>query len=264
MEKMKYYLYSVLLAICLYSCSSTDDYEQEPQPPIEIPDADELASIGVGLVTYYTFDDETGDDSSPNHYDAALINRPDMISDTPSNKGKAVYLRQVEKQYINIPYQLFKNTTYSASMWIKDFGAGILLSAVNMDKALDYPCFATRTSSGKFELYSNNRGKPSLSYSFSYPFSSLQDEKWHMVAFTHIPNGDGSSCEKKLYVDGKLVANCEGVYDIPTSIKVQTGGDCDGHYTSSSADMKLDNIRIYDRVLEAEEINTIYNIERIQ
>lgn len=142
----------------LYSCSSTDDDEQEPQPPIEIPDADELASIGVGLVAYYTFDDETGDDSSSNHYDAVLINHPDMISDTPSNKGKAVYLRQVEKQYINIPYQLFKNTTYSASMWIKDFGAGILLSAVNMDKALDYPCFATRTSSGKFELYSNNRG----------------------------------------------------------------------------------------------------------
>lgn len=187
-----------------------------------------------------------------------------MISDTPSNKGKAVYLRQAEKQYINIPYQLFKNTTYSASMWIKDFGAGILLSAVNMDKALDYPCFAARTSSGKFELYSNNRGKPSLSYSFSYPFSSLQDGKWHMVAFTHIPGGDGASCEKKLYVDGKFVANCEGSYDIPTSIKVQIGGDCDGHYTSSSADMKLDNIRIYDRVLEAEEINTIYNIESIQ
>lgn len=116
MRKIKYYLYPVLLVICLYSCSSTDDDEQEPQPPIEIPDADELASIGVGLVAYYTFDDETGDDSSPNHYDAALINRPDMISDTPSNKGKTVYLRQVEKQYINIPYQLFKNTTYSASM----------------------------------------------------------------------------------------------------------------------------------------------------
>lgn len=62
MRKIKYYLYSVLLVICLYSCFSTDDYEQEPQPPIEIPDADELASIGVGLVTYYTFDDETGDD----------------------------------------------------------------------------------------------------------------------------------------------------------------------------------------------------------
>ena len=46
-----------------------------------------------------------------------------------------------------------------------------------------------------------------------------------MVTFTHIPGGDGSSCEKKLYVDGKLVANCEGVYDIPTSIKVQIGGD---------------------------------------
>lgn len=89
MRKIKYYLYPVLLVICLYSCSSTDDDKQEPQPPIEIPDADELASIGVGLVAYYTFDNETGDDSSPNHYDAALINRPDIISDTPSNKGKS-------------------------------------------------------------------------------------------------------------------------------------------------------------------------------
>ena len=67
MRKIKYYLYPVLLVICLYSCSSTDDDKQEPQPPIEIPDADELASIGVGLVAYYTFDNETGDDSSPNH-----------------------------------------------------------------------------------------------------------------------------------------------------------------------------------------------------
>lgn len=74
MRKIKYYLYPVLLVICLYSCSSTDDDKQEPQPPIEIPDADELASIGVGLVAYYTFDDETGDDSSSNHYDAVLIN----------------------------------------------------------------------------------------------------------------------------------------------------------------------------------------------
>ncbi|WP_419082679.1 LamG domain-containing protein [Phocaeicola sp.] len=262
MKEIKYYLWLTVLAAGLCSCSSTDDDGQ--QPPIEIPDADELASIGVGLVAYYTFDEGTGDDSSSNHDDAVLINRPDVISDTPSGKGEAVYLRQSDKQYINIPYQLFRNTTYSASMWIKDFGAGILLSAVNMDKALDYPCFATRTSSGKFELYSNNRGNPSPSYSFSYPFSSLQDGKWHMVAFTHIPRGDGFSCEKRLYVDGKLVANCEGVYDIPTSIKVQIGGDCDGHYTTSSADMKLDNIRIYDRVLEVEEVHTIYNLERIQ
>lgn len=82
--------------------------------------------------------------------------------------------------------------------------------------------------------------------------------------FHTYPRGDGFSCEKRLYVDGKLVANCEGVYDIPTSIKVQIGGDCDGHYTTSSADMKLDNIRIYDRVLEVEEVHTIYNLERIQ
>lgn len=67
MKKMKYYLYFTVLATCLYSCSSIDDNGQ--QPPIEIPDADELASIGVGLVAYYTFDDGTGDNSKhPNKY----------------------------------------------------------------------------------------------------------------------------------------------------------------------------------------------------
>ena len=69
MRKMKLYLYLAMTTVCLYSCSSTDDDKQEPQLPIEIPDADELASIGVGLIAYYTFDDETGDDTdqSPGH-----------------------------------------------------------------------------------------------------------------------------------------------------------------------------------------------------
>ena len=73
MMKTKYSYY-ILFINCLCFFSSTDDDKQDSQPPIEIPDADELASIGVGLVAYYTFDDETGDDSFPNHYDAALIN----------------------------------------------------------------------------------------------------------------------------------------------------------------------------------------------
>lgn len=263
MKSYLYFLGLLFFSSCI-ACSSSNDQQEVPQPPIEVPDSDELTSIQVGLAAYYTFNDGTGNDNSSHSYDATLINHPDLISDTPSGKGKAVSLKQVKKQYINIPYQLFKNTTYSATMWIKDFGAGILLSAVNINKALDFPCFAARTASGKFELYSNNRGDPSQSYAFSYPFSSLQDGKWHMVAFTHIPNGDGFSCEKKLYVDGKFVANCEGVYDVPSSIKVQIGGDCDGHYTSFSEDMKLDNVRIYDRVLEAKEVDAIYRLEQLQ
>ncbi len=262
---MKNYLFLSLLlsiGICV-GCSSSDDNKPKT-PDVEIPSVDELTSIQVGLVAYYTFNNSTGDDGTSHHYDAALINHPEMLSDTPSGRGKSVWLKKEEKQYINIPYQLFKNTTYSATLWVKDFGAGILLSAVNIDKALDFPCLAARTKSGKFELYSNNRADFSKSYAFSYPFSTLQDGKWHMIGFTHIPNGDGFSCEKKLYVDGKFVANCEGVYDVPSSIKVQIGGDCDGHYSSFSEDMKLDNIRIYDRVLEAKEMDAIYRLERLQ
>ncbi len=254
----------LLLSVCINAGCSSSDTKQPETPNIEIPSVDELTSIQVGLLAYYTFNDGTGNDESSHSYDAALINHPELISDTPSGKGKSISLKKEARQYINIPYQLFKNTTYSATLWVKDFGASILLSAVNIDKALDFPCFAARTDGGKFELYSNNRRDFSKSYAFSYPFSTLQDGKWHMIGFTHIPSGDGFSCEKKLYVDGKFVANCEGVYDVPSSIKVQIGGDCDGHYTSFSEDMKLDNVRIYDRVLEAKEVDAIYRLERIQ
>lgn len=258
-----YFLILLLSVSCCFGCSSADD-GQKTQAPVEIPTPDELTSIQVGLVAYYTFDDGTGNDNSPHGCHATLINHPDLISNTPSGKGKAISLEKQKGQYINIPYQLFKNTTYSVSMWIKDFGPAILFSAVNINKAYDYPCLAARTAGGKFELYSNNRGNPGPDYSFSYPFSALQDGNWHMIAVTHIPRGDGFSCEKRLYVDGKFVANCEGVYDVPSSIKVQIGGDCDGHYTSFSQNMKLDNVRFYDRVLDMEEITVIYNLERLQ
>lgn len=119
---MKNYLFlSLLLSICVSTGCSSSDSKQPEIPDVEIPSVDELTSIQVGLVAYYTFNNETGNDGTSHHYDAALINHPEIIADTPSGKGKSVCLKKEARQYINIPYQLFKNTTYSATMWIKDF-----------------------------------------------------------------------------------------------------------------------------------------------
>lgn len=71
---MKNYLFlSLLLSIGVCrACSSSDDNRSET-PDVEIPTVDELTSIQVGLVAYYTFNDGTGDDGTSHHYDAALI-----------------------------------------------------------------------------------------------------------------------------------------------------------------------------------------------
>ena len=90
---MKNYLFLSLLlsiGICV-GCSSSDDNKPKT-PDVEIPSVDELTSIQVGLVAYYTFNNSTGDDGTSHHYDAALINHPEMLSDTPSGRGKSVWL----------------------------------------------------------------------------------------------------------------------------------------------------------------------------
>ncbi|MCD7926356.1 MAG: hypothetical protein LUI85_17425 [Bacteroides sp.] len=86
---MKNYLFIFLLlsiSVCM-GCSSSDSNQPEI-PDVEIPSVDELTSIQVGLVAYYTFNNNTGYDATSHHYDAALINHPEMLSDTPSGREK--------------------------------------------------------------------------------------------------------------------------------------------------------------------------------
>lgn len=195
-------------------------------------------------MAYYTFDDGTANDITENELDATLINDPSFTTETASGRGKAVFFNSQKDQYMNIPYNPFKNiTNYTITMWVKDFGYGYFIK--NGGDENSQPRFAFYYDEDgffKFRLnpYSSGMG------TFTYDAKSLIDGEWHMLA---ISRSEGL-CE--LYVDGALVANKQLTYNdfpIDPSIIIQNH-------------MRFDNLRLYNRKLKSNEITEIYNSEK--
>ena len=203
-------------------------------------------AVKSGLMAYYTFDDGTANDITENELDATLINDPSFTTETASGRGKAVFFNSQKDQYMNIPYNPFKDiTNYTITMWVKDFGYGSFVK-IEEEKE-DNPIFEfyyDEEEFFKFRLSSwwGNGAKGT----FTYDAKSLIDGNWHMLTFTR---ADGL-CE--LYVDGTLVANkniTDQVAPNVPNILIQNH-------------MYFDNLRLYNRKLKSNEISEIYNSEK--
>jgi len=225
-------------------------------------------TLGAGLVAYYTFDNENAYDATDNELHASLINNPAFTSETASGKGKALFLNSSRKQLMNIPYNPLKGEkNYTISIWVKDFGTGVLFAAVSgAYLQYDVPRLWA-TSDGKFELFTFTTGgtlRPSVT-PFSYSYRDIQSGKWHLITIVCKTSGNsGYSGKKELYIDGILTdtANDNISDHYGERTKIQIGGNGDGKYPVFSSSMKVDNIRIYNRSLDAKEVMAIYNLER--
>jgi hypothetical protein len=87
--------------------------------------------------------------------------------------------------------------------------------------------------------------------------TSLADGKWHHVAFTaDYPSGT-------YYIDGKNVKSIAMSFDVvdTSALSYHVGGASAGQ-TDTMFDGTLDDVRIYNRVLSADEIKRLYNMGR--
>jgi hypothetical protein len=161
-----------------------------------------------------------------------------------------------------IPYNPFRTqASYSVSMWVKDFGQGVLFSAVSNDGLRsDYPRLIAGAD-GKFTLYTgydeDNETTP-----FEYPYKTKQDGKWHHIVVVCKTTTAGK-CMKELYIDRQLMGSREGStatgdYEC---FKTYIGGDSDGRYAFTN-NMKVDNIRMYGKSLSANDVRAIFNLEQ--
>lgn len=222
------------------------------------------ANLKAGLVAYYTFDSEDAKDATDNELHANLIQSPSFTPETSSGKGKALILNSVKEQYMNIPYNPFKGqTNYSISMWVKDFGQGILFSGISRDHTRsDIPRLIAKTD-GRFTFYTCYDNYDST-LPFVYIYTPLQDGNWHMITVV-CKSKSSSKCTKYLYVDGVLVDSNEdytGESSQGECTKIHIGGNGEGKYTSFTSNMVVDNIRIYTKSLDAETIKAIYDFEK--
>ncbi|MBQ4525682.1 MAG: hypothetical protein IJA00_06390, partial [Bacteroidaceae bacterium] len=100
-------------------------------------------------------------------------------------------------------------------------------------------------------LYYKENGNIACRQYYEYEFSgyngaTLIDGEWHMLTYVQV------SGNAKLYVDGKLMDN------------QSTNGVNGANGTRIVVDnhMKVDNIRIYNRAINAKEVAAIYKAEK--
>lgn len=229
---------------------------------------DDSGTIAVlsGLKLYYTFDNEDCTDATDNEVDALGVNNPTYLTDTPNGKGKALFINGTKEQYVNIPFNLFKGLDrFSISLWIKDFSAGSVISGIESS-------VYSNDMIPKFYMNSNNKvGFDMNTYSYgyevslfsSYNYSSIQSGKWHHIVVMYDHNEDSKySGVASLYVDGVLVDNMNSYWRDPSAItKVHIGGNGNGTFPGYST-FKVDNVRIYGRCLNKNEVKEIYNSEK--
>lgn len=232
---------SLIAIFALYSCD-TEEENNTSKP-----------DINRGLVLYYNFDDGTAKDLTTNGFNGTLQNAPEFTTETPNQKGQAVFLNGFKENFINIPYNpLGDSISYSMSLWIKDFTSGKITKSFNSnqeDAELTLSALLERNFQFKTGIYSSD-----INIFSNYNYSDIQQGSWHLITLClNAPTKD-----LKLYIDGSLVDNSRVVRtNKPALIKFQIGSS-----SENANSFKLDNFRIYNRCISPEEVKMIYDTER--
>ncbi|HOP07442.1 MAG TPA: hypothetical protein PLF13_09140 [candidate division Zixibacteria bacterium] len=215
-----------------------------------------------GLIGHYPLDDDTGQtaiDLSSAGYDAYLQNDAAGAGWTSAGKISGAF----DFDGVNDYFQTTVNNTdlqiasdYSASVWIYAEASQVTWAAIfckctptGNDNHWTLQWNDASGTSKKLTVYHPSGGN----WSSTWQLSDAADA-WHHVVITY----DGSAGEAILYIDGAL-------YDQTSSLS-QGPGNGDGKFrigcdrTNYTWNGKIDDLRIYDRVLSADDVVSLYNM----
>jgi hypothetical protein len=211
-----------------------------------------------GLVGWWKFDETSGTvayDSSGNGNDGILINGPIWHS---GKIGGALSF-DGSNDRVKLPYTIFDGFVNST------FALWFLENQNNTDHHHFFSA-ATTSNSNRFLLGLNSSGK--LNYHddatndisrITYQYSEALVDWCYIVL---VRSMTGSS----LYIDGNLKANVSYTNSNLTIVQngLWLGGDQDsvggGWSSTQQLNGLLDDVRIYNRALSAEEVQTLYNL----
>ncbi len=230
---------------------NTDDTNLDPEP-------DEGDLMTFGLDAYYNFDNATSDDYMGAYN--AFLNGGTFITNTPNGKGKALQLRQQEYMTLS-ENPLCGKKSFSISMWVKDFGTGVFIRSTSGNH---YDLSPTWNVDGSGKITYNTYDRR---YSTFATKLSNYSNKWTMVTIV----SDGTSNKHTLYINGTSASSVfsDGTM-ASTNCSMQIGGQTwysAGNYLGYenaiwTSQMKIDNVRIYSKALSANDVKTIYNLEK--
>lgn len=235
------------------STNTTVDPGTDPDDPNNPGTGPATTNVTRSLLAYYTFDDETVNNSyrESNHgtmqADGDTGTTPKFVDDTPSGKGKALKLEQ--RQFVMIPNNMLTNKqAFTICMWIKDFGTGAVFYTLNGNNTGSPSFWVNNTNT--FSIYTGYDTQ-----TFNHTLENYQSSNWHMISFT----ANRTSGLVLFYIDGKLIDSQTGRYIEAAGNRMRIGGILGNFWADP---MIVDNVRIHSVTLSAEEIAAIYSEEK--
>jgi PKD repeat protein len=215
-------------------------------------DSDDV-DLSKGLVAYYPFNGNADDESGNGNH--GVVNGTTLTIDRFGNENKAYYFDGNEDS-IQLPYNTLNQINdVSCSLWIKTKKTHVaIISGANSIKDNSYLIYIRESIS----LY--------IKSGYTSDFSKIvNDDIWHNIICIR----EGSSGSVRIYIDGILYINenlekNELVID-QNGLIIGRDQDCVGGCFEASQDFegKIEDIRIYSRVLTSSEIKSLYQIQPI-
>ncbi|MFT3933700.1 MAG: T9SS type A sorting domain-containing protein [Chitinophagaceae bacterium] len=210
------------------------------------------------LIAYYPLNGNAND-ASGNSLNGTVIGSPAFVTDRFGNANSAIAFSNNVADRIEINDNALLHTpSITIAAWVREIGVSSSIKTI-----VDKPLGSTQSDSWHFGVITNG-GYVYTSWFFNDPGSSTGSQitalanigDWHYVVATF----DNSTKLHKLYVDGILKAtntfnNTIG-YD---NNKMYIGAALENNSPSFPMDGELDEIKIYDGALSAQQIANEYS-----
>jgi hypothetical protein len=199
------------------------------------------ANTNAGLVGHWSFDEASGWVAA----DTSTLGNHGLIVDpswTDGKFGSALSFRGGDFVDLAKPASLQPNSI-TVSAWIKSFDGGMIFRIFGFGLGLQLGAGDNFGAPGKLSFWTWGTSKTGVTSAQSY-----DDGQWHFVAGTF---GDSLV---SLYIDGSLIGSAPGSIVYRTSrITIGADGGVDNYFRGA-----IDDVRIYNRVLPAAEIQELY------
>jgi len=210
-----------------------------------------LTADSTNLVAWYKFDGNFNDSSGNGHHltavNTTISSTNSLIYDSANFSGQDDYLEFPSS--IN-PYTIWNGNGISFTMWVK------ITSSGSWSRFIDFQSSTTSGSSGflisKMDTSNNIRIEiNSIRYVIT-PSVNVFDGIWHHLVFTCSSSGVWSA-----YVDGTN-QNISYTQNIPNLTYVARYINKSTYSSDGKFDGQMDGFRIYNKVLSASEVSTLY------
>ncbi|NUN08494.1 MAG: VCBS repeat-containing protein [Ignavibacteriaceae bacterium] len=207
--------------------------------------SNEVAVAPTGLIAWYPFNNNANDTTS--NWTPGTINNISYTSDRFGTNGRAAYINGNENSYINIgKIELLSQFTLAG--WVKlDPASGTPGSALfsNSNQSAGYEVLHTGSAGGnKWKLTTGTASNITDT-------AQLMPNRWYYITATY----DGINTGK-IYINGQLSSSSASITPVlPNSTNTLLGKSA---YNSNYLLGAIDDIRIYNRLLTATEVDSLY------